>query len=108
MLDELKQRVTMMLSRVEVAPDRRCHRRRSMQSFMELHPEPEGGFGGEPEMALEMAGAGPPRAWRWPPSRCTPKRWTRTIPRTWRSVGRNAPCPCGSGRKYKHCHGRLG
>lgn len=20
-------------------------------------------------------------------------------------VGRNAPCPCGSGRKYKHCHG---
>ena len=22
-------------------------------------------------------------------------------------VGRNAPCPCGSGRKYKHCHGAL-
>jgi preprotein translocase subunit SecA len=22
-------------------------------------------------------------------------------------VGRNAPCPCGSGKKYKHCHGRL-
>jgi uncharacterized protein len=21
-------------------------------------------------------------------------------------VGRNEPCPCGSGRKYKHCHGR--
>jgi hypothetical protein len=21
-------------------------------------------------------------------------------------VGRNAPCPCGSGKKYKHCHGR--
>jgi preprotein translocase subunit SecA len=21
---------------------------------------------------------------------------------------RNAPCPCGSGRKYKHCHGQLG
>ncbi|MFQ5775603.1 MAG: SEC-C metal-binding domain-containing protein, partial [Kiloniellaceae bacterium] len=20
---------------------------------------------------------------------------------------RNAPCPCGSGKKYKHCHGRL-
>ena len=20
-------------------------------------------------------------------------------------VGRNDPCPCGSGRKYKHCHG---
>ncbi|MGH6901375.1 MAG: SEC-C metal-binding domain-containing protein, partial [Geminicoccaceae bacterium] len=25
----------------------------------------------------------------------------------WGKVGRNAPCPCGSGKKYKHCHGRL-
>jgi preprotein translocase subunit SecA len=24
-----------------------------------------------------------------------------------RKIGRNEPCPCGSGRKYKHCHGRL-
>jgi len=24
-----------------------------------------------------------------------------------RKVGRNEPCPCGSGKKYKHCHGRL-
>ena len=23
------------------------------------------------------------------------------------AVGRNDPCPCGSGKKYKHCHGRL-
>ncbi|MFL6810106.1 MAG: SEC-C metal-binding domain-containing protein, partial [Bradyrhizobium canariense] len=22
-------------------------------------------------------------------------------------VGRNEPCPCGSGKKYKHCHGRY-
>ena len=22
-------------------------------------------------------------------------------------VGRNQPCPCGSGKKYKQCHGRL-
>ena len=27
-------------------------------------------------------------------------------PSSWGKVGRNAPCPCGSGRKYKHCHGR--
>jgi preprotein translocase subunit SecA len=24
-----------------------------------------------------------------------------------RKVGRNEPCPCGSGKKYKHCHGAL-
>ncbi len=28
-------------------------------------------------------------------------------PETWTKVGRNAPCPCGSGRKYKRCHGAL-
>ncbi len=25
-----------------------------------------------------------------------------------KKVGRNDPCPCGSGKKYKHCHGRVG
>src|SRR3546814_20159188 len=29
-------------------------------------------------------------------------------PSTWGKVQRNAPCPCGSGRNYKPCHGRLG
>ena len=24
-----------------------------------------------------------------------------------RKVGRNEPCPCGSGKKFKHCHGAL-
>jgi preprotein translocase subunit SecA len=28
-------------------------------------------------------------------------------PATWGKVGRNEPCPCGSGKKYKHCHGQL-
>jgi len=27
-------------------------------------------------------------------------------PATWGRVSRNQPCPCGSGKKYKHCHGR--
>ncbi|MEO0751583.1 MAG: preprotein translocase subunit SecA, partial [Pseudomonadota bacterium] len=26
---------------------------------------------------------------------------------TWGNPGRNAPCPCGSGKKFKHCHGRF-
>ena len=28
-------------------------------------------------------------------------------PQTWGRVSRNAPCPCGSGQKYKHCHGTI-
>ena len=29
-------------------------------------------------------------------------------PKTWAQTPRNNPCPCGSGRKYKHCHGAVG
>jgi preprotein translocase subunit SecA len=28
-------------------------------------------------------------------------------PSSWGKVGRNEDCPCGSGKKYKHCHGRY-
>ena len=28
-------------------------------------------------------------------------------PSSWGKVGRNETCPCGSGKKYKHCHGRF-
>ena len=30
-----------------------------------------------------------------------------TEPESWGRVGRNEPCPCGSGKKFKHCHGAL-
>ena len=30
-----------------------------------------------------------------------------TVPTEVPVVGRNDPCPCGSGQKYKHCHGKL-
>ncbi|MFN7026205.1 MAG: preprotein translocase subunit SecA [Pseudorhizobium sp.] len=30
-----------------------------------------------------------------------------TDPQTWGKVGRNEACPCGSGKKYKHCHGAF-
>ena len=29
------------------------------------------------------------------------------LPEGWQRTGRNAPCPCGSGKKFKHCHGAL-
>ena len=28
-------------------------------------------------------------------------------PASWNSVPRNAPCPCGSGKKFKYCHGKA-
>ena len=34
-----------------------------------------------------------------------PDGFDRHDPRTWGKVSRNAPCPCGSGKKFKYCHG---
>ncbi len=36
-----------------------------------------------------------------------PEERVATDPSTWGKVGRNDPCPCGSGKKFKHCHGTL-
>ena len=44
------------------------------------------------------------------PRRCSAGAQPRSsmLPRrSQRTVGRNDPCPCGSGKKYKHCHGQL-
>jgi preprotein translocase subunit SecA len=61
-------------------------------------PGPDGGAPGSPPGAggnvIEMD----PR-----PSAPTVAPFVRPMPK----VGRNEPCPCGSGRKYKHCHGAL-
>jgi preprotein translocase subunit SecA len=37
------------------------------------------------------------------PDEAPPQTYTREQPK----VGRNEPCPCGSGKKYKQCHGKL-
>ena len=65
---------------------------------------------GEDEFALEAATAGPtsggaakaaPRARKAGPAPAV----NPADPKTWGKVQRNALCPCGSGKKYKHCHG---
>lgn len=41
------------------------------------------------------------------PSQPTAPDFDPANPQTWGKVARNAPCPCGSGKKYKHCHGAV-
>jgi preprotein translocase subunit SecA len=36
-----------------------------------------------------------------------PEKPPQPVQRNMQKVGRNDPCPCGSGKKYKHCHGKL-
>ena len=60
---------------------------------------------GEDEMALAV------RRWRsrgtWQRRRCRAATRNPNDPTSWGKVGRNEACPCGSGKKYKHCHGRF-
>jgi preprotein translocase subunit SecA len=110
MLDELKERVTGMLSRVELAPE--PVRPPPPMQYMELHPQPMSAFAGEPEMALEGASAGAGVGGGAMAIGASQPMRSDTVdandPATWRNASRNAQCPCGSGKKYKHCHGRLG
>ncbi len=106
MLDELKERVTAMLARVELAPEPP-----PLPEFVtgggivEMHPEPAPAFADGAADLLELAApVGAAVGLNGPAS----SRVDPADPTTWHNTGRNAPCPCGSGKKYKHCHGRLG
>jgi len=98
MLAELKERVTGMLARVELAPDRAIEPP-PLPHMMELHAEPESA------LSSELALAEPQRH-----IATAPLRIVAVDPddeSTWAGTPRNALCPCGTGKKYKHCHGRL-
>jgi len=101
MLAELKERVSGMLARVELAAERPIDPP-PMIRMVESHAEPESA------LASELALAEPAAAPRF--VNAAPARTPAVDPndeRTWASTSRNAVCPCGSGKKYKHCHGRL-
>jgi preprotein translocase subunit SecA len=71
------------------------------QEMHEQHLDPQTG-------ANEMEDDGNGAATMAPPAR-TRQSQTRidpSDPSTWGKVPRNSQCPCGSGKKYKHCHGR--
>jgi preprotein translocase subunit SecA len=100
MLDELKERVTLMLARVELSPEAppAADFQPRQQVMYESHPEPESALA-ELGVGDSMLAAGP-----------APVRQEAVDPNdpsTWRNSPRNAPCPCGSGKKFKHCHGKL-
>ena len=83
-------------------------RERLMRALQAQHAEAQSLLG-IPDAAAVPAAAAPAAMPASPdPARAAPDR-CRLAPfvRSDRKVGRNEPCPCGSGRKYKHCHGAL-
>ncbi|MFC0676962.1 preprotein translocase subunit SecA [Lysobacter korlensis] len=96
MLDKVKREVVMLLARVrirnedEVAQMEAAERAQAQQQAqqMQFRHADMGGLGAGEEAAQVSA-------------------VEATGNDAFMSVGRNEPCPCGSGRKYKHCHGQL-
>ncbi|NHN91984.1 preprotein translocase subunit SecA [Acetobacter sicerae] len=97
MLDEMRERVITLLARVEMAPPPEPH---PLEGIGEFHPDPHvEGYSSEP---AQYAGA-PAAVTAEPP---TSGAILPDDPSTWGETPRNSLCPCGSGLKYKHCHGR--
>ncbi|HZB24983.1 MAG TPA: SEC-C metal-binding domain-containing protein, partial [Vicinamibacterales bacterium] len=91
-------RLTPMVGDDGAAPVRQPAPRRPPQLTMSAHapaPSPFGAIG-----AAASAVAEPPR-----PARTGGDDVVRQVRRDEPKVGRNDPCPCGSGKKYKKCHG---
>lgn len=90
MLDRLRWDVTRLLLTREFrmpSPEEMLARMHAQMRFEHPDPGSVGAFGG-------ALGA--------PPVAFDPKD-----PSTWTGVSRNAPCPCGSGKRYKSCHGKV-
>jgi preprotein translocase subunit SecA len=98
MLDKFKRDVVTLLARVrirseeEVAQMEAAERAQAerQQQQMQFQHAGAGGLGADEEAAQAQAQA-------------MATQMQANMPK----VGRNDPCPCGSGKKYKHCHGQL-
>jgi len=94
MLEHVKHDTISILARVRIQSEQDIQRmeaqRRAVQKLQAQHAEATAMGGGEatPQELPSAAAAVP-------------------FTREGRKVGRNEPCPCGSGRKYKQCHGKL-
>jgi preprotein translocase subunit SecA len=102
MLDRVKHETASLLSKVEVRDQAELEREeneqreRMMRALQAQHAEVQPLISAENMQPLPMAGETMPNPDEQQPMvRMAPK------------IGRNDPCPCGSGRKYKQCHGQL-
>jgi len=96
MIAHLREAVTAQLMRVEIVPPE--EQQPQLPPMQVHHVDPNTG---EDEMAFANASLVPQGS-----DVATVAR-NPTDPQSWGKVGRNEDCPCGSGKKYKHCHGRY-
>ena len=103
MLDRIRFDTVTLLQRLQVRSEEevereereRAARLSSQLQFQHAEPPP---VSGSPEGAAALASAP-----LQPAAQPAPASAQRELPK----IGRNEPCPCGSGRKFKHCHGMI-
>jgi len=110
MLDTLREEVTKLLFKSELRiaqPETQALP--DLPDFLTGHIDPltgldnsDDGDGSEDRPELFGSLAGSPRAASGPGGANTDNPYSHM------AISRNAPCPCGSGNKYKHCHGAAG
>ena len=112
-LSRLREAVTGQLMHVELAPpDQQPELQAPELPPMEAHHVDP--FSGYDELALADAAIAAEGRTAPPPAEKRPPLQTRKKseavdpgdPATWGKTARNSACPCGSGKKYKHCHGK--
>ncbi len=112
MLGEVRDETTMVLSRVElqaVEPEAVVAQRPAQKMHEGRHDPALGGT--DAGNLAPAEGNGEIRSGQPPVQTVVSRQAADHIdpsdPATWGRVPRNAACPCGTGKKYKHCHGRL-
>jgi preprotein translocase subunit SecA len=101
MMSHLREAVTAQLMRVEIVQQPPAEEPERLP-YMEAHKVDP--LTGEDEMALAPATLAAALAGNGNGAQAA--RNPRD-PASWGKVGRNEPCPCGSGKKFKHCHGKY-
>jgi preprotein translocase subunit SecA len=102
LLSRLREDVTRQLMHVQFVTDPPAIEDQDLPEMHAHHTDP---LTGRDEMAdgdVALASRPRPARGRQPEVAMDPND-----PSTWGKVSRNAPCPCGTGKKYKHCHGAL-
>lgn len=100
MLDQLREKTTFLLCRVSIqndSADMLEQQNARPQNVRAIHEQPEALVGNNSSAEEEKA----------VPFQYARQKVDPNDPKTWGKVARNDLCPCGSGKKYKHCHGQV-
>lgn len=101
MLTQLRESVTQTLSMIDISTPVGAE-----QAILGPQPDPARVHETRTDPAMMGTGLSAPAA-EAPRSATVRNLFDEKNPATWGNVSRNAPCPCGSGKKYKQCHGKI-